>query len=392
MAEGYFVSHLECSVTGERHGAGEPHGLSRAGAPLLVRYDLRALGAALDRDAVAARPADMWRFRELLPLPPGRRPVSLGESETPLVPLAAGASGAGVLVKDEGRLPTGSFKARGLAVAVTMAVHFGAARVALPSAGEAGAAAAAYAARGGLEAFVFTAAGASDAVLAEIEAFGARVTRVDGPIEACAARVRGGALERGWRDLSALAEPYRLEGEKTMGLELALQLGWDLPDAVYYPTGTGTGFVGLWKAFDELAALGWIGAARPRMVAVQARGCAPVVRAWESGAESVAEPWAPVTTRVAGLRVARPPGDRLILSVIRDSGGHAVAVDDAEVWDARAEAARSGGLLLCPEGAACLAALRRDLAAGLISADARVVLFNTAAGFRAPPRPSDGGG
>ncbi len=291
------VSHLECSATGERYENDRLHGLSRAGAPLLVRYDSSAIAAAVTKADLAARAPDMWRYREFLPLPDDRARVSLGEAMTPLIRLSGLEAKLGaprVYVKDEGRLPTGSFKARGLALAVSMAKHHGKIRLAVPTAGNAGAAAAAYGARAGMEVFVFTPEDAPEVTLREIAFHGARVFRVNGLINACAKIVRDGSERMGWHDLSTLEEPYRIEGKKTMGLELAEQLGWSLPDVIYYPTGGGTGFIGMWKAFDELQAIGWIDAKRPRMVAVQATGCHPIVRAAQAGLDHVPVPWAPV--------------------------------------------------------------------------------------------------
>ncbi|MFL6862416.1 MAG: threonine synthase [Allosphingosinicella sp.] len=381
-----FVSHLECSATGERYEAGRVHGLSRAGKPLLVRYDLEAARARLTRAALAARPADMWKWRELLPVRRAAEVVSLGEAATPLVPLEAIGREAGArapLVKDEGRLPTGSFKARGIAVAVSMAKAFGLTRIAMPTNGNAGAALAAYGARAGMEIIVFCPADTPEINLAEMAAHGAAVHRVDGLIDDCGRLVAEGAARGEWFDMATLKEPYRLEGKKTMGLELAEQLGWALPDALFYPTGGGTGLIGMWKAFDELEALGLVGPARPRMYAVQAQGCAPIVRAFEAGAE-VAERWDDAHTAAAGIRVPKAIGDFLILRAVRESGGAALAVSEAEIAAAARDAARRDGLLLCPEGAATLAAWRRALAAGLVGPDERAILFNCATGLKYP--------
>ncbi len=376
-----FVTHLECSGTGEPHAAGEVHGLSAAGKPLLVRYDLAAIDAAIDRDALAGRPPGMWRYRELLPVPPGAE-VTLGELATPLVRLKRAVDGD-VLVKDEGRLPTGSFKARGLAVAVSMAKVLGLRRLAMPTNGNAGAALAAYAARAGLEAFVFCPADTPEVNVREIALAGARVTRVDGLIDDCGRLVAEGRDKMGWFDVSTLKEPYRLEGKKTMGFELADQLGWELPDVIFYPTGGGTGLIGMWKAFAELAALGWIGPARPRMVAVQAAGCAPLVRAWERGAEH-AERWDGAATVAAGIRVPAAIGDFLVLRAVRESGGFAIAVTDDEILAARDEVAAAEGLALCPEGAATAAAYLAARAGGLVDQDERAVLFNCASALKYP--------
>jgi threonine synthase len=381
-----FVTHLECSMTGERHEAGRLHGLSRAGWPLLVRYDLDAARSHLSKAALAERPADLWRWRELLPVARTEDIVSLGEAATPLVPLpriGAAADAAPPLVKDEGRLPTGSFKARGISVAVSMAKALGVRRIAMPTNGNAGAALAAYAARARLEAIVYCPADTPDINLREIAFHGAELHRVDGLIDDCGRIVAEGAARGEWFDLSTLKEPYRIEGKKTMGLELAEQLGWTLPDAIFYPTGGGTGLIGMWKAFGELEALGFIGPERPRMFAVQAEGCAPIVRAFQQGLAH-APRWEDASTVAAGIRVPRAIGDFLILRAVRESGGAALAVSDWALTRAVEEAARRDGLLLCPEGGATLAAWRKALQAGLVGREERVVLFNCATGLKYP--------
>ncbi|MFV1920278.1 threonine synthase [Sphingomonas sp. MJ1 (PH-R8)] len=382
-----FVSHLECSMTGERYEADRLHGLSRVGRPLLVRYDLDALGQAVSRDAIAARPTDLWRWRELLPVRRTGSIVSLGEIETPLVPIPR-SGGRGAIVKDEGRLPTGSFKARGLVMAVAMARELGVTRIAMPTNGNAGAALAAYAARCGIETVVLCPEETPEVNVREIAAQGARVWRVNGQIDECGAIVARGAAEGRWFDFSTLKEPYRIEGKKTMGLELAAQFGWELPDAIFYPTGGGTGLIGMWKAFDEMERLGWIGSKRPRMYAVQASGCAPIVRAFEAGEEH-AERWEDAATVAAGIRVPRAVGDFLILRAVRKSGGQALAVGDPAILAAVDEAARKDGLLLCPEGGATLAAYRQALADGLVDPEERTVLFNCATGLKYPMPPTD---
>nr|WP_274615751.1 threonine synthase [Sphingomonas sp. ACRSK] len=382
-----FVSHLECSMTGERYEADRLHGLSRVGRPLLVRYDLAALGQAVSRDTIAARPTDLWRWRELLPVRRTGSIVSLGEIETPLVPIPR-SGGPGAIVKDEGRLPTGSFKARGLVMAVAMARELGVTRIAMPTNGNAGAALAAYAARCGIETVVLCPEETPEVNVREIAAQGARVWRVNGQIDECGAIVARGAAEGRWFDFSTLKEPYRIEGKKTMGLELAAQFGWELPDAIFYPTGGGTGLIGMWKAFDELERLGWIGSKRPRMYAVQASGCAPIVRAFEAGEEH-AERWEDAATVAAGIRVPRAVGDFLILRAVRESGGRALAVGDPAILAAVDEAARKDGLLLCPEGGATLAAYRQALADGLVDPEERSVLFNCATGLKYPMPPAD---
>ncbi|WP_159761257.1 threonine synthase [Sphingomonas sp. 8AM] len=377
-----FVTHLECSLTGERYEADQLHNLSRAGRPLLVRYDLDAVRDALRRDTLAARATDLWRWRELLPVRETRNIVSLGEIETPLIPIPASA-GPNVWVKDEGRLPTGSFKARGLVMAVAMAKELGVTRIAMPTNGNAGAALAAYATRVGIETIVFCPEDTPEVNVREIAAQGAKVWRVNGLIDDCGAIVGKGAAEGRWFDFSTLKEPYRIEGKKTMGLELAAQLGWRLPKAIFYPTGGGTGLIGMWKAFDELEKLGWIGAERPRMFAVQAAGCAPIVRAFEAGEEH-AERWEDAHTVAAGIRVPRAVGDFLILRAVRESGGKALAVGDPAILRAVDDAARRDGLLLCPEGGATLAAYRQALRDGEVDEDEEVVLFNCATGLKYP--------
>ena len=377
-----FVTHLECSLTGERYDAGIPHNLSKAGKPLLVRYDLDAVAKALTQDKLAEREPGMWKWRELLPMPDGCEPVSLGEPETPIIPLT-NTGGPNLLVKDEGRLPTGSFKARGLGMAVTMARHFGIKRIAMPTNGNAGAALAAYGARAGIETIVVCPAETPAINIRETGAYGARVYVADGQIDECGALVGKGAAQGMWFDFSTLKEPYRIEGKKVMGLELAEQLGWDVPDVIFYPTGGGTGLIGMWKAFAELEAIGFIGKKRPRMVAVQAAGCAPMVRAWEQG-EEFAERWEGAATMATGIRVPKAVGDFLILRAVRESGGAAIAVQEEAIMAAVDDAARLDGMLLCPEGGAVLAAWRDALDRKLVGADERVVLFNCANGNKYP--------
>jgi len=386
-----FVTHLECSATGERHAAGEVQGLSRAGKPLFVRYDLEAAGRALTRDALAQRPHDMWRWRELLPVPGAASIVGLGEAATPLVPLSRFSAGNGarpVLVKDEGRLPTGSFKARGLAMAVSMAKHFGLSRLAMPTNGNAGAALSAYAAAAGIEAFIFCPDDTPQVNVDEMAAQGAHVFLVNGLIDDCGRIVGEGKTVASWFDISTLKEPYRVEGKKTMGFELAEQLDWQVPEIIFYPTGGGTGLIGMWKAFGELEAIGLIGPKRPRMVAVQAAGCAPIVRAFEAGADH-AERWQGAATKAAGIRVPAALGDFLILRALKESGGFAIAVDEDEIFAVRNRVAREDGMLLCPEGAATAAGWAKALDRGLIGRDERAVLFNCATGLKYPLPPAD---
>ena len=379
-----FVTHLECAQTGTRYEADRVHGLSDAGKPLLVRYDLAALGASLDKQTLAARRGGFWRYREFLPVRQTRNVVSLGEVTTPLIPLPRlGAGKNNVLVKDEGRLPTGSFKARGLALAVAMAKELGLEHLAMPTNGNAGAAMAAYASRAGLRTTVFCPDDTPEINISEIELQGATVYRVNGLINDCGRLVGEGKAAAGWFDCSTLKEPYRIEGKKTMGLELAEQMDWELPDVIFYPTGGGTGLIGMWKAFAELAAIGWIGDKRPRMVAVQASGCAPIVKAFEAGVEH-AELWPDAHTVAAGIRVPAAIGDFLILRAVRESNGFAIAVSDAAIIAARDEVAREEGLLLCPEGAATYAAYRAALADGRVRPDERAVLFNCATGLKYP--------
>ena len=377
-----FVTYLECSATGERHEAGRLHNLSRAGKPLLVRYDLEAVAKTLTRESLADRAPGMWKWRELLPLPDGVEPVSLGEPETPIIALSV-TGGANLLVKDEGRLPTGSFKARGLAMAVTMAKHFGVERIAMPTNGNAGAALAAYGARAGIETVVICPAETPAINLMETAAYGARVYVADGQIDECGALVGKGAAQGLWFDCSTLKEPYRIEGKKVMGLELAAQLGWELPDAIFYPTGGGTGLIGMWKAFDELEAVGLIGPKRPRMYAIQAEGCAPMVRAFEKG-EEFAERWENAATVATGIRVPKAVGDFLILRAVRESGGAAIAVSEEAIMQAVEDAARNDGFLLCPEGGAVLAGWRMAKERGLVAASEVAVLFNCANGNKYP--------
>ena len=376
-----FVSHLECSASGARVAADTLQNLSPDGKPLLVRYDLAAAGRALERDMLADRPHDIWRYRELLPVRRSANIVSLGEALTPLLRLPQFAPE--LWVKDEGRLPTGSFKARGLCLAVSMAKELGVKRTAIPTNGNAGAALAAYCAAAGIEAYVFCPDDTPDVNVREIGIYGAKVFRVNGLINDCGRLVGEGKAEMQWFDVSTLKEPYRIEGKKTMGLELAEQFGWSLPDAIFYPTGGGTGLIGMWKAFDELQALGWIGEKRPKMIAVQAEGCAPIVRAFEAGAEH-AEPWQDATTIAAGIRVPVAIGDFLILRAVRESGGFATAVSDDAIAAAQSEVAASSGTLLCPEGAATFAAWRQAMDSGRITANDRCVLFNCATGLKYP--------
>jgi threonine synthase len=384
-----FVTHLECSATGERYAADEVHNLSKAGKPLLVRYDLDGVKRELSKDELAKRPPDLWRYRELLPVRRKEDIVSLGEAMTPLMPLpklAAKLGGGELLVKDEGRLPTGSFKARGLVMAVSMAKALGIKHMAMPTNGNAGAALAAYASRAGIKTTIFCPEDTPEVNVSEIGLQGATVYRVNGLIDDCGKIVAAGKTERGWFDTSTLKEPYRIEGKKTMGLELAEQLGWQLPDVIFYPTGGGTGLIGMWKAFAELERIGFIGAKRPRMIAVQAAGCAPMVRAYEAGTEH-APRWENAHTIASGIRVPQAVGDFLILRAVRESKGFAIAVSDAAISSALEEAAREEGFLMCPEGAATYAAYKQSLADGRVDKSEQAVLFNCATGLKYPLPP-----
>jgi len=381
-----FVTHLECSATGERYPADEVHNLSRAGKPLLVRYDLDGVRKALTKEALSRRPPDLWRYRELLPVRRARDIVSLGEAITPLVrlqKLAAKLGGREIIVKDEGRLPTGSFKARGLVMAVSMAKALGIRHMAMPTNGNAGAALAAYASRAGIRTTIFCPEDTPEVNVSEIALQGAAVYRVNGLIDDCGKIVAEGKSKVGWFDTSTLKEPYRIEGKKTMGLELVEQLGWDMPDVILYPTGGGTGLIGMWKGFAELEAIGFLGKKRPRMVAVQASGCAPMVRAFEEGKEH-APRWEDAHTIASGIRVPQAVGDFLILRAVRESKGFAIAVSDEAIQAALEEAAREEGFLMCPEGAATYAAYKQALVDGRIGCDERAVLFNCATGLKYP--------
>jgi threonine synthase len=378
------LTHLECARTGKHYDAGELHNLSEVGAPLLARYDLDKAAATLTREGLQSRGPDMWRYLEVMPAHDLSQTVSLGEGGTPLrpAPLLGQALGfSHLLVKDESLNPTGSFKARGLSAAVTAAKARGATRLAIPTAGNAGGALAAYAAAAGLESFVFMPRDTPAAFQIECRSCGAHVQLVDGLISDCGKIVAARKEEEGWFDVSTLKEPYRVEGKKTMGYELAEQLGWELPEVVIYPTGGGTGLIGMWKAFDEMEAMGLIGAKRPRMVSVQAAGCAPIVRAFEAGEDS-ATMWEGAQTVASGLRVPGAVGDFLMLQALRQSDGTAVAVSDAELVEESHRLARYTGIFPAPEGGATLAALLKLKESGWVGADERVVLFNTGSGYK----------
>src|SRR4051812_27174910 len=379
------VTHLECGACGLRH---EAQGLlnlcAQCGKPLLVRYDLEQAAQSLTKESLPERRADLWLYREVLPVERDENIFSLGEGWTPLLPaprLAARVGLKRLFIKDESQNPTQSFKARGMAAAVSMAKELGAQKLAVPSAGNAAGALAAYAARAGLEAFIFMPKDTPRANVIECEQMGAHVTLMDGLITDCGAEVGRRKEAEGWFDVSTLKEPYRVEGKKTLGYELAEQMNWELPDVILYPTGGGTGLIGMWKAFDEMETMGWIGSKRPRMVTVQAAGCAPIVRAFEEG-ERFAEEFPNAATAASGLRVPKAVGDFLILDALRNSRGTALAVSDAELIHAVGEIGASEGIFCAPEGAACLPALRQLIKAGVVGTDEKVVLFNTGSGVK----------
>ncbi len=384
-----YVSHLECSYTGKRLEIGGVETVSESGKPLLVRYDLDRMGTEVSREDIeSSSEPGFWRYSPLLPVEREEHRVSLGEVITPLVPLERSASALGaepgkILVKDESRLPTGSFKARGLALAVSMAKQLGIAHLAVPTNGNAGSALAAYASRAGIRTTVLCPDNTPEINLQETMAQGADTNLVNGLIGECGRIISDGAAEVGWFAVSTLREPYRIEGKKTMGIELAEQMGWELPDVIIYPTGGGTGIIGMWKAFAELRELGWINCELPRMVSVQSTGCAPMVRAWESG-EEFAEFWEDAETVASGIRVPAAIGDFLILRAVRESGGFAIAVTDEDALEARRQIGIRDGLLLCPEAAATAAACKIALEEGLIGTSDRVVIFNTATGLKYP--------
>lgn len=378
------ATHLECTGTGERFQSEVLQGLSPSGKPLFARYDLAALASRFRPSDVEGRRGDLWRYAEVLPVRDPRHRIALGEGWTPLLTSDRLADHLGLAtahVKNEGRNPTASFKDRGLCLAVSRALELGAPELAIPSAGNAGSAASAYAAAAGLPIHVVVPADTPAPILAEIRAFGADLRLLDGLITDCGAVVARGVEEEGWWDLSTLKEPYRVEGKKTMGYELFEQLGGRLPDAVIYPTGGGTGLIGMWKAFDEMQELGWIGSERPKMFTVQARGCAPLVRAWEAGAESAAQ-WENPRTYASGLRVPRAVGDFLVLGALRESGGGAVSVTDAAMKEGVDLIGAATGVFASPEGGATAAAVAPLLERGLLEPDDEVVLFVTGSGLK----------
>lgn len=380
------VTHLECALCGLHHEARKLHNLCvECGKPLLVRYDLRAAGRTLTPTSLKERESSLWRYRDLLPVDNWNNVVSFGEGWTPLLNASKTSESLplplDLFIKDEGQNPTQSFKARGMAAAISMAKEFGVKKVAVPSAGNAAGAMAAYAARAGMEANIFMPSDTPRANIVECEQTGAKVTLVDGLITDCGKIIAERKEAEGWFDVSTLKEPYRVEGKKTMGYELAEQLNWELPDVILYPTGGGTGLIGMWKAFDEMEQLGWIASKRPKMVSVQSSTCAPIVRAFEKG-ERFADEFENAATVASGLRVPKAIGDFLILDAIRASGGTAVAVTDSELVAAVKEIGAAEGIFTAPEGAACLPALRKLIANGFIIGGEKVVIFNTGSGVK----------
>jgi threonine synthase len=379
-----YVTHLECSKTGKRYEPNKLHNLSEAGKPLLVRYDLKMAAWTLTKENLKKRVSSLWRYREVLPVVNDENIVTLGEGWTPLIHAKRLGGQLGMqelFIKDESPNPTGSFKARGLGVAISMAKELGVKKVAIPTAGNAGGAMAAYAAAAGMEAYVFMPRDTPAANRIECEQLGARVTLIDGLITDCGAEVAGRKEAEGWFDVSTLKEPYRIEGKKTMGYELAEQFDWELPDVILYPTGGGTGLIGMWKAFDEMEEMVRIGPKRPRMFSVQAAGCAPIVRAFDNGSDEAPE-FENAHTVASGLRVPRAIGDFIMLDILRKSGGGAIAVTDEEMIADTRLIGSAEGLFCAPEGAACFSALKKLLASGQVASSDRIVLFNTGAGVK----------
>jgi len=378
------VTHLECSLCAARFPADRIHNLCSCGGTLLVRYDLAAIKSIWSRDTLRAGRPDLWRYLPVLPVQRPESIVSLGEGMTPLIRahhLGTAIGTQQLWVKDEGLNPTASFKARGMTTAISMARELGIRKIAIPSAGNAASAAAAYAAAARIEIHIFMPTDVPQANYVECKTLGAIVTLVDGLISDCARIVAERKDQEGWFDMSTLKEPYRVEGKKTMGYEVAEQFNWELPDAIFYPTGGGVGMIGMWKAFDELEQLGWISSKRPKMIAVQAAGCQPIVRAFEQHA-SRAEFWQNASTVAAGLRVPKPLGDGLILDILRASAGTAIAVSDEEILDAGPELASLEGIFAAPEGAACVTAARKLLASQFLKPSDRIVLYNTGSGLK----------
>jgi threonine synthase len=379
------LTHLACTLCGQAHDATLPQNVSACCAkPLFAHYDLAAAARTFTKDSLRTRAKSLWRYREVLPVRADTDIVTLGEGFTPLLPaprLAAKHALRSLWIKDEAQNPTASFKARGMTTAVSMAKQFGLKKLAVPSAGNAAGALAAYAARAGMEAHIFMPRDTPRANIIECEQMGAHVTLIAGLITDCGAEVAKRKTAEGWFDVSTLKEPYRAEGKKTLGYELAEQLNWTLPDVILYPTGGGTGLIGMWKAFDEMEKLGWIGSARPRMFTVQADGCQPIVRAFAAGEKFAAE-HLHATTRASGLRVPKAIGDFLMLDALRSSRGGAVAVPDDAMIACTREVGALEGVFVAPEGAACYAALKTLLAAGTVQPEESVVLFNTSTGLK----------
>tara|TARA_A100000164_G_scaffold73990_1_gene62229 strand:- start:300 stop:1526 length:1227 start_codon:yes stop_codon:yes gene_type:complete len=386
--ESNFVTHLECSLTGKKYEKNKIHGLSEEGKPLLVRYNLKKMGEIISREDIGKNSEPgFWRYSFMLPVEKKENRISLGEVITPLIKLEEAVKNfnfnSTVHIKDEGLLPTSSFKARGLAMAVSMAKQLNLKHLAIPTNGNAGAALAAYATKASIKSTVFCPDDTPEINIREIERLGADTYMVNGLINECGKIVLEGKEKAGWFDVSTLKEPYRIEGKKTMGLELAEQLNWKLPDVIFYPTGGGTGLIGMWKAFNELLELGWIKGRLPRMVAVQAEGCAPIYKAWSEGKE-FAPLWENAKTVAAGIRVPIAVGDFLIIRAVNESNGFSISVTDEEIISARDEVSKTEGTLLCPEGAATFSAFKKSLNSGIISKDESVVLFNCATGLKYP--------
>jgi threonine synthase len=378
------VTHLYCSACGKRYEPRKLYNLCECGKPLMVAYDLEAAARTLTPESLAGREPNLWRYREVLPVDDRKNILSLGEGMTPLLKaerLGAKLGLSNLFIKDEGVNPTGSFKARGMAVAISMAKELGVAKLAVPSAGNAAGALAAYAAKAGLPAFIFMPLDTPRANIIECQQTGANVTLIDGLITDCGKIIAERKTAEGWFDVSTLKEPYRVEGKKTMGYELAEQFKWALPDVILYPTGGGTGLIGMWKAFDEMERMGWIGSRRPRMVTVQAEGCAPIVKAFAAGASSGAD-ILDAHTVASGLRVPKAVGDFIMLDILRKSGGTAVSVTDDELIAAVREIGSAEGIFAAPEGAACLPALKQLLERGEVDYNDRIVLFNTGTGVK----------
>jgi threonine synthase len=379
-----FAREIVCARCEKRYGLSQLLNLCTCGSPLLVRYDLEKVKKVLAPSSLAGRATSLWRYRELLPLQDDSNLISLGEGYTPLLDAKKLAGELGLRrlwIKDEAQNPTGSFKDRGLSLAISRAKELGVKKAAIPSAGNAGGSFAAYAARAEIEAHVFMPRDTPMANQIEVEQYGAKLTLVNGLINDCGRIIAEKKNAEGWFDLSTLKEPYRVEGKKTMGYEIAEQLDWHLPDVIIYPTGGGTGLIGMWKAFGEMEALGWIGAKRPRMVSVQASGCAPIVKAFQEN-KTAAEPWQNAQTVASGLRVPQAVADFLMLQALRESGGTALSISDAEMLAEIPKVGKAEGIFFCPEGAACVAALRRLFQNGWIEPNDEVLIFNTASGLK----------